>query len=457
MKCYALFDDGTWSEVHIQQMAISAHQSDLILVNCPHQDLYVKGSSHDGHYAAYFALQELKINWPSGRTSFIKRCWQNFSFKPLVPAGKRYHTLCKFTEERSIKAIGSSAGLAFALRFAQVIYYERTRKNLDFSIAATGALPKPEKHTRVGRIEGINSKLEAALKCLHKNDRLFVPKENEAEIDPKLAARLKANGIKLYAVDTVSAALGLIFNTRPLPFHKRNCRWLALSGASLLLLLMFFLFRWCCSPEPNCTEAAMTAFSHGEYNQGVTILQECLKRSISNEEKRPIQELLLQVNSPLNLEIYLNHRKGAGKAQGNGLLTICAGDSLRIRWSAGRNCYAYWLQIRPGNNLDVLFPHDHFDAARHLLLTGTLYHVPTDSGFFLVPPSWTGGQGEHIYIALPFRCATLENLLSNWMKSGTGTAPGSPDKVLNLLDRLAQQKSQGVQGIYILRQAVLFR
>ena len=85
-------------------------------------------------------------------------------------------------------------------------FFERKRgKSLDCSVAATGVID--ETGCRVGRVNDINPKFDAAIECLQQGDCFFYPADNEEEIDTDKKARAVQKGIELISVVTVDEAI----------------------------------------------------------------------------------------------------------------------------------------------------------------------------------------------------------------------------------------------------------
>lgn len=184
MDIYALFDDGTSNRI-----VYSFYDSDpgcRIKIDFPPSlsDAQVRNSADEGIVCAYHSLRRLRY----------------------IAEREDYYIRCRFDKtEVNAKALGSSAGLAFSLKFAQEIYRAKTGKVLDCSAAATGIID--ETGCRVGRVNDINPKFDAAIECLQHGGCFFYPADNEEEIDTDKKARAVQKGIELISVVTVDEAI----------------------------------------------------------------------------------------------------------------------------------------------------------------------------------------------------------------------------------------------------------
>ena len=221
METHALFDDKTSSR--IVYSFYDPDPGNRVKIDFPPglSDGQVRNSADEGIVCAYQILR---------RFGYI---------------GERedYYLRCRFADtEINFKALGESAGLGFSLKFAQEVYREKTGQSLSYSVAATGVID--EKGRKVGRIKGINPKLEAAINCLQKGDQVFYPSDNEEEIDPDKKANAEQKGIELIPVSTVEEAIRKLFPekvsvvpVKPPTRRKRALRFIIAIAITILFLL----------------------------------------------------------------------------------------------------------------------------------------------------------------------------------------------------------------------------
>lgn len=182
MDTFALFEDGMASKILLDFFEPEKHHIDAESVQI--DDAQVVRSAIRGFYATYKVLR----HW--GYIAKEKYCF-SYEFE-----GEFY-------------SFGSSAGLAFCLKFAQEIYRHTTGKELPYCVAATGVVSNGTRHARITPVDGMHAKFCAALGCLgeDKGDKLLFPAENEAQITRVLREQAAEKGIALIPVKTVEEAL----------------------------------------------------------------------------------------------------------------------------------------------------------------------------------------------------------------------------------------------------------
>jgi hypothetical protein len=167
--------------------------------------------------------------------------------KKLAPGKKFLVAVNPFNQQ----VRGGSAGLAFALAFAAKLADMgdvQPAKVLPRRAAATGVIGEEGK---VGAVNQIDQKIQAALRVLQANDHLIYPAANEAGID----------GVH-YSVTTIDEALrGIGVIEEPIEIEeesiwiwvKEKLRWLLPSAALFMAVLLYllFLFPWPVNPSIN--------------------------------------------------------------------------------------------------------------------------------------------------------------------------------------------------------------
>lgn len=193
MDTFALFDDGSTARILIGFLEPDDVHIPLepVPINIP--DREIKHSAQNGFYSA---LQVLK------GIGYIK---------------EKYCFSYQFKEKgKSSYALGKSAGLGFCLKFAQEVCFRESGRKLDFALAATGAITDGTKTAEVGRVGGIRLKLQGAMDCLDRGDKIFYPSENDEEIGLEIKKDASRRGIDLISVSTVEQAITKLLEKFPL-------------------------------------------------------------------------------------------------------------------------------------------------------------------------------------------------------------------------------------------------
>lgn len=191
MKTFAVFDDGTSSEILIGDFLDPPDDKPLDPIPIHIPDKTVKHSAQNGFWAAFHILKPL---------GYIK---ENTCFS------------YQFKESVDTPIVGNSAGLGFCLKLAQVIHLRMTGRDLDFSIAATGVLTDGMARAEIKRVSGIDAKFKGAMDCLKSGDWFFYPMENETDISQEMRDEALRHGIKLVPMASVEQAVFCLLGTFP--------------------------------------------------------------------------------------------------------------------------------------------------------------------------------------------------------------------------------------------------
>jgi hypothetical protein len=191
MNTFAVFDDGTSSEILIGDFLDPSDDTPLkaIPINMP--DKTVIHSAQNGFWAAFHILKSL---------GFIK---ENICFT------------YQFKESVDTPIVGNSAGLGFCLKLAQTIHLRMSGQYLGFSIAATGVLTDGMARAEIEGVKGIEAKFKGAMECLKSGDWFFYPVKNEPEISLEMREEALQHGIKLVPMVSVEQAVFSLLGTFP--------------------------------------------------------------------------------------------------------------------------------------------------------------------------------------------------------------------------------------------------
>ena len=148
------------------------------------EDQEIRDSANNGFHSAFHALHK----------------------QGLIAPNEKYCFTYQF-EAQPVSFFGKSAGLAFCLKFVQEVYLAGQDRIRSFNIAATGELSDATENSRVKRVEGISSKIAAALLILQPGDKFFYPLDNTDEIDSRLRQNALEKGVDLVPCDNVSQAI----------------------------------------------------------------------------------------------------------------------------------------------------------------------------------------------------------------------------------------------------------
>lgn len=241
-ETFALFADATSSPIVLGFLEPEDTPLKPIPINV--EDKQVLSSASNGFYAAYQVLTRLEV------IRGDKYCF-SYQFK---------------ANDLTFYALGESAGLAFCLKLAQEVSHRKTGERLPYSIAATGMISDGTEKAEVRGVSGINAKLEAALTCLQKGDKLFYPSQNEEDIGPELMAEAADKGIELIPVATVAQALQRLVEKFPAqephvePYQNQSgetirvhAKWRVLNlwSVAILMLACLGLLMYWYQPAPE--------------------------------------------------------------------------------------------------------------------------------------------------------------------------------------------------------------
>lgn len=208
MRAHALFSDGTSGALRVE--LDPSPEPKVFLLGQSGRDLLA--SAERGASAAYLWLRRRHLL----RERFA-------AFFEIEPAG-----------DRSATVLGESAGLCFALAFAATALAREHRRVRPIEFAATGVVQSGTIDADVGRVDGIATKLDAALAAVPPGGWVFFPAANDAEASVGVRDRARAKGLHLIAVTTVGEALlsleRAILGTRP---RSRGRRWAVGAVAAL--------------------------------------------------------------------------------------------------------------------------------------------------------------------------------------------------------------------------------
>ncbi|MCC7261776.1 MAG: PD40 domain-containing protein [Candidatus Latescibacteria bacterium] len=218
MHTYALFEDQTATRVLCDFFATDPNDAPVRLVFPDLEDTRLRHSASNGCLAAYQVLYQLGY-LASGEYLCL-------SFQFADP-------------HRYTNSHGSSAGLAFALKFAQEVYHLKTGRRLQFSVAATGAISDGTRTAQVQRVNAAGAKVQAAVDLLAAGDAVLFPLDNEPELDGSLRTRAQAKGVRLLPVSTLADAVRALIPPLENPGQgRRKLAW----GALLVGMLALFAY-----------------------------------------------------------------------------------------------------------------------------------------------------------------------------------------------------------------------
>jgi hypothetical protein len=201
METFALFADGDCGSAsrivlgfyEADSLSSDSHPVTAKSINIEDQE--VRHSAVDGFHSAFHSLH----------TQNLVRGQFCFTYQ-LAEQPKTY--------------FGKSAGLAFCLKFVQEVYISKRGGTLDFNIAATGELSDATEKSQVKRVEGISSKVRAALSVLNKGDKVLYPNDNANEIEPDIKQDALEKGIELIQCSSIRQAIQILielFRSEPFP------------------------------------------------------------------------------------------------------------------------------------------------------------------------------------------------------------------------------------------------
>jgi TolB protein len=215
MQTFALFEDQTSARVLCDFFAPDPDDDPVRLVFPDLDDTRLRHSAANGCLAGYQLLYQLGYLEP----------------------GEHFCLSFQFSEHRGYaNSHGSSAGLAFALKFAGEIYHLKTGNRLGHSVAATGVISDGTRTAQVGPVQALDNKVLAALEVLSAGDLFFYPAENNPSLSEEVRRIAAAQQIRLVPVSTLAEALEVLLPaSTSRGWRRRSKRFLA--GLSLALLV----------------------------------------------------------------------------------------------------------------------------------------------------------------------------------------------------------------------------
>jgi len=416
-RVYALFDDSSADEVIFtyygapisQNIPIRAFSNDI-------EDPDVQHSVMDGASAALANYEK--------------------NFKPI---GERYCFAYKFINDHTNRAItGRSAGLAFCIKFALKLYKNIIKKELKFSVAATGVIDIDEDDAHIRAVKKINSKFEAALNCLKPGDLFLYPLENESQIKDELKHKISEKGIYTRAVENVGQALKILFEgyigrseISQSTILKRHKYTLA---AAIFMIIFIFLYVIFSNDEIPCYEEALNNLESGEVIKAKAVSENCLEKTGSDS----IQILLARINSELKVSsnfIYIKDKNTALQdAVGNSPLLLGVDDGYRFEMQSGEDCYLYIFQFDSETSMEKLFPLSAFILNQHFLTKNDVIRIPGGENMFYLNDKNHHGTITIYIIAAPWRLKDLEDIYNNY--EDNGSRPGKRKIRNEMIERI---------------------
>lgn len=215
MQTFALFEDETSAQVLCDFFATDPGDDPVRLVFPDLEDTRLRHSAANGCLAAYQILSQ----------------------RGVIDAGEHFCLSFQFAEHwRFANSHGSSAGLAFALKFAGAIFTAKTGKPLGLSVAATGAISDGTRTARVEAVSACVDKVRAALSRLSAGDLVFFPAENGPSLPSDLLRLADYRRIRLVPVATLAEALQTLLPETAVRRYRGQARRV-FAGLSLVALL----------------------------------------------------------------------------------------------------------------------------------------------------------------------------------------------------------------------------
>ncbi len=416
-RVYALFDDSSADEVIFtyygaplsQNIPIRAFSNDI-------EDLDVQHSVMDGASAALANYE-----------------------KNFHPIGERYCFAYKFINDHTNRAItGRSAGLAFCIKFALKLYKHILKKELKFSVAATGVIDIDEDDTHIRAVRKINNKSEAVLNCLQRGDLFLYPLENESQINDDLKYKIIEKGIHTRAVENVYQALDILFEgyigrseISKSTIIKRHKYTFAAAIFTILFIFLYFIFP---KDEVPCYDDAKKNLESGEVIQAKAISEHCLEKTGDDS----VQILLAKINSDLEISsnfIYIKEKSTAAQdAVGNSPLLLGMDDGYRFEIQSGEACYLYIFQVDSEISLEKLFPLSAFILNQHYIPENNVIRIPGGGNMFYLNDKNHHGTITIFIIAAQWHLKDLEDIYNNY--EDNETRPGKRKIRNEMIERI---------------------
>lgn len=347
METYALFKAGNASRLIFDSFDTSPQDDPVRLVFPDIEDLQVRNSARNGCLAAYRLLNDL---------GYLHRT-------------DRFFYSCQFFPPNlNLQVQGSSAGLAFCLKFVQEFYRQHTGTPLPYSVAATGAISDATRSATVEPVNEINAKVEAALNHLAAGDLVVYPAGNQLELDARLQERAAQSGIRLVPVSCVAQAVEALLARKEPQRHQRRLVRAVVGGVVLACLsggLGYFLY----SSQPSHTPDTFAPQGEGYPKVSAPPPQADLASRLQGG-----QGLALAVDFH-----YLGPNKKGERpldVPAAGSVTLRYGDMFKLACRANQQCYLHIYLIDQQGRVDRL-PDPMAEASPPLLQADTTYYFPS--------------------------------------------------------------------------------
>ncbi|NIA29344.1 MAG: DUF4384 domain-containing protein [Actinobacteria bacterium] len=446
METFALFDDKTSSKIEFEFLGVTQRDKERIQINCFTDNNDVEDSAEKGIWATYNSLENANLIQKKGTThwGWYKR---NKATQKLIPKGKKYYIACEFDESKLKRQVtGESAGLAFAVKFAQEIYRQSAGSELGYSVAATGELSGRTKGARVKKVSSINEKLLAAYECLKAGDKALYPIDNKSEIDPLLAEKLIQKKIQLCPVGTVKEAIECLFDWKFQ--NKRNIRkWIPkIMAIAALAFIIYYIPR--ISPKP-CYEQVTNRLQYGDLISAKEDVNRCLKKH-KNADPR-LSEIAKQLNTDLYLTINFEYiKKDSHSVSQKSLsdLTLSVGDGYRFSISPSVDCYFYLFQFDSNEGVELLFPLTAFSIENHKLRKNQVRLIPGGDNYFYLTKNTQQGTITFYFVATCWRAMDIEKVFQKYNHATRMSKLKYREELIKRMNSRRTLLKEGVKGLF---------
>ena len=434
MEVHALFEDGSSSRVILEFFTPDPADDPVRLACIGIEDRQMVHSAQNGCVSAYHLLAQ----------------------RGLVKPADRFFPTCQFANAQvNIRARGSSAGLAFCLKFAAEVCELSGGPPASVAVAATGTIENSSRQAGIGRVEGLDAKLRAAQRVLQRGDLLFLPAANAPEVSEQVRRGLIAKGIELIPVATVEEALHRLLPAGKDPLAQRSKKrrewgWVAVGMVAALVAVGAF-WGWERSATPDLGELASWC-DEGRYLEVREELEQALDHSAADPG---VAQLYRQLKDRLGLQVEFHHQSVARKTlqpehlaltSGTDKVALAPGDLYRFSYLTEDSLFLYVFRDRGPEHLEMLWPASAIEGAE-LLGTGKKYYLPADT------QTWYKQEGdgtpERIWlVAARRRSLDLERLYRRY--EGAAGQERVP-RGRALIDALANRKEAqqvGLAGVY---------
>lgn len=424
MEVHALFEDESASRLVFEFFAPSAGDAPVRVACLGIQDPAVVHSAQVGCLSAYHIL----------------------SRRGQLGDGDHFFPSCQFGDARAnLCARGGSAGLAFSLKFACETIKQLPTQDRASMVAATGVVENGGHDAAIGRVEGIEPKLRAALALLGRGDLVIIPQANADEVPVELCAALEEQGILLRPTATVAEALALIVPPSP-PVWAPRMKWPPRSWAVAISIAVVAAGGWWWYPGGADPDLAALA-DHGEYLEASAMAQYRLDRDPGAPEALLVHQ---QLAESLGLELSLVCLDvGTGGMQprqvalggGGQRVSLREGDLYRFFWEADDSCYLQVVKTTWDGNQIRMTP----DLA--MVRPGQRYTLPADTReWFRVEQADSGGIYFFVASRRPGR--DLEALWRRYHTLSGEAQAGAGRVIREHLDLRQQAAAQGLAGVF---------